>query len=941
MKNTTQQLLAMLLLLVSFSSVASAAVTFGFKRAFTVDADENTKGSLSDVQLTTGHSAIEISWIEKHNRSISIIKGQKTFTKDGVAYTTSGSDQDLQFQMGGTFPLQTDDNYFGYELKLKPGYTLTLTHVDVEYWRTNKGLGYDVGVVDMDNPTDTIRLGSAAERKVMNVELHKDISNVVLTGGKTYRLVLRHYGWYSNGYAEHYPLTFIFTGNVTSAEQITPVLQTLTVGGEDYLSKLQNKQADCTMTYGVSDYPEVAATINDGCSVSVTQPTLKSPKATVVTYDNNSNAVDTFIVNFYPGMVPSPSATVYVKAPVVNTTEDGDADVVSFSSETHNTHFYYTLNNEDPREGDAREYTEPFRVAGNCTVRVYGDLPEFNLEPSEVTAYEITRFGKAADPDHPESFQMPAFPGAEGGGRYVTGGRGGKVYHVTTLEDNNEEGSLRWAINQQGPRTIVFDVAGTIDLKSSLVVWNGDLTIAGQTAPGDGICLRTWDLHFRCDNVIVRYIRSRLGEESNAESDACWSRGQKNIILDHCSFSWSVDETASFYDMTNFTMQWCYVNESLCNATHVKGAHGYGGLWGGWNASYHHNMLANHYSRTPRWVVYPDGSVDFRNNVTYNWGSNLGCYGAAGGHYNIVNNYYKPGAAVNGKAWIAGRIVACGVVDETSMEVGKFYLTGNRFDCSSPYLNAAAYQNARATDLDNTKGLHRDNRVPLTDYLSKKEWYFPYTTTYTAEEAYEKVLKYGGCCLKRDAIDERVANDVRSGKYSYADGATKGSNGSTGGLIDAPEDVGGYVEYTCTNAEKSRKRDSDSDGIPDQWEEVMGLDPEDPSDAQQTSPTGYSWLENYLASLVTSITKQCSNEGTTTGIESVKADKTDNADWEITAEGAHLKGAAAIRAYDTAGNCCDYQPCDILSFSRLAPGVYILAADMADGTTVSRKVAVR
>lgn len=922
------------------ATTAMADVTFGFKRVLTENTDGSSTGTCGDVVLENGHQAISLTWIEKHNSSIKLATGQKTFTLDEVAYTTTGSEMDIQFSMGGTFELEVDNNYFGYEMTLAEGYTLSLNHVLVDYWRTNKGLGYEVDVIDQASTADTIKLGSKEERKVMNVQLDADVSDCVLQDGHTYHIIVRHRQWYSGGWAEHYPLTFYLTGSLTSANVITPELQSLTVGGEDILPTVKNGEADYTMTYGISEFPQVAATVNDGCRVTVEQPTLKTMRALVVTFDNNDNAVDSIYINMYAGIPAQPSDYVTLAIPTITIEDGDDADQVTMEAEGL-ARIYYTLTGDDPRSATAREYSEPFPVAGNCTLKAYATLNEFNLQASDVAEATISNFSKDVDPDHPESFQMPAFPGAEGGGRYVTGGRGGKVYHVTSLEDDGSEGTLRYAIGQSGARTIVFDVAGIIELKSDLVVYNGDLTIAGQTAPGDGICLKNYALHFRCNNVICRYIRSRLGHESGAETDAAWARDQNNIILDHCSFSWSVDETASFYNMTNFTMQWCYVNESMAASTHVKGAHGYGGLWGGWNASYHHNMIANHLSRTPRWVVFPNGSVDFRNNVTYNWGPVLGCYGAAGGKYNILNNFYKPGAATNEKPQIAGRIVSCGVVDEESMEVGQFYLTGNRFDYSSPYLGSTAYNNAKATDKDNTKGLHRDTRVALKEYLSDHEHYFPYTTTHTAEVAREKVLQYGGCCLRRDAIDERVANDVTTGKYTYADGATKGSNGSTGGLIDAPEDVGGYVEYTCTNAEKSRKRDSDSDGIPDQWEEVMGLDPEDPSDAQQTSPTGYSWLENYLASLVTSITKQCSNEGTTTGIESVKADKTDNADWEITAEGAHLKGAAAIRAYDTAGNCRDYQPCDILSFSRLAPGVYILAADMADGTAVSRKVAVR
>ena len=536
--------------------------------------------------------------------------------------------------------------------------------------------------------------------------------------------------------------------------------------------------------------------------------------------------------------------------------------------------------------------------------------------------------------------KLLAFPGAEGGGCYVTGGRGGKVYHVTTLEDDAKNpGSLRYAVDQKGPRTIVFDVAGTIELKSDLVVNNGDLTIAGQTAPGDGICLRNYCFHIKTDNVIVRYIRSRLGDDSGAETDAAWARNQKDIIVDHCSFSWSVDETASFYGVENFTMQWCYITESLAASTHVKGAHGYGGLWGGNKASYHHNLLAHHYSRTPRLVgndEFPEKClIDMRNNVIYNWGPVLGCYGGGGGSYNFVNNYYKPGPATNEKPAIAGRITQAGV-DDTFFEHGVFYLSGNRFDYTSPYLGSKAQQNAKASDEDNYEGLHivESEYATKDDYIADREFVVRPTTTHTAEIAYEKVLRYGGCCLRRDAIDERVANDVRTGGYSYVSG-NKGSNGSTGGLIDAPEDVGGYVEYTATELEMRNKLDSDGDGIPENWEDMYGLDSADPSDALTTHKSGYSWFEYYLSTLVNSITKQC--QSLESGIP-VTEDENADADWAITSESVAIKGASALRAYNLSGVSCDYVVGDYMWLGRLDKGAYIIVADMGDGRVLSKRI---
>ena len=433
--------------------------------------------------------------------------------------------------------------------------------------------------------------------------------------------------------------------------------------------------------------------------------------------------------------------------------------------------------------------------------------------------------------------QTPAFPGAEGAGMFTTGGRGGKVLYVTSLEDNDSVGTLRWAIRKKGPRTILFNVSGVIQLKSPLFINNGDVTIAGQSAPGDGICISNHETIISADNVIVRYLRFRLGDGAKEAIDAFSGKGQKNIIIDHCSMSWSVDECSSFYDNENFTMQWCLIAESLRNSAHVKGEHGYGGIWGGRNVTYHHNLLVSHDSRNPRFCGsrysnQPElEKVDFRNNVIYNWGAN-NAYAAEGGSYNLVKNYYKPGPASKTNKYFINPYADDGKNHQPAGTFGRFYLKGNVME-GNP---AITKNNVTGVKMGSNFAELAPN-VTLNELISNTEFSIPKPKTQSAKKAYQSVLKNAGCSLVRDVLDMRYVNETRTGSFTY-----KGSKDSTNGLIDSQNDVGGWPEYKSLPAPK----DTNRDGIPDGW-----LEKKYPGKkATDVDKNGYTYLEVYLNDLI-------------------------------------------------------------------------------------------
>jgi pectate lyase len=413
-----------------------------------------------------------------------------------------------------------------------------------------------------------------------------------------------------------------------------------------------------------------------------------------------------------------------------------------------------------------------------------------------------------------------AFPGAEGAGRFAQGGRGGQVLFVTNLEDSGP-GSLRAAVDTKGPRTILFRISGTIKLAKPLVIREGRVTIAGQSAPGDGITLRDHRLEVAADDVVIRYIRSRLGDESKTESDAVWIDRGRRIILDHVSASWSVDETlsasarytdpeAGFYDLT---VQWSIISESLTHSLHAKGEHGYGSLIRGGRGSrisFHHNLWANHAARMPRPGNYdgpevdPLGPVfDFRSNVFYNWGGDRAGYNADKAtlaKYNFVDNAYVAGPQ-------SGKPIA---FNESNM-LAKAYFAGNSMNGTIP-----------ADPWSLVTGV-----APEGYRLAAPVDVAPVTPD-PAARAYERVLASAGASKARDQVDTRVVAGVR---------------GRTGAQIDSQRDVGGWPELKSLPA----PRDSDEDGMPDAWERSHGLDPKVADANGDRDRDGFTNLEQWLA----------------------------------------------------------------------------------------------
>ncbi|MBS1565703.1 MAG: hypothetical protein JST39_15050, partial [Bacteroidetes bacterium] len=447
--------------------------------------------------------------------------------------------------------------------------------------------------------------------------------------------------------------------------------------------------------------------------------------------------------------------------------------------------------------------------------------------------------------------QQPAFPGAEGAGMYTTGGRGTistptTVFEVTNLNDDNNPGSLRYALQATATyRTIVFRVSGTIHLNSKLNI-RGNTTIAGQTAPGDGICTADYPVVISGDNVIVRYMRFRMGDrnqnkgmvDGSGGDDAFGGLGVNNIIIDHCSVSWSDDEALTIYRGDNLSIQWCFISEPLNYSYHFETGdadyeqHGYGGIWGAKRGSFHHNLFAHCRNRNPRFAgisTYTPANVgvenaDFRNNVIYNWGINT-VYAGEGGNYNVMNNYYKYGPSTSSGV----RYRICNPGNTSTIPFGKWYVNGNYVD-GSP-----------ANTANNWSGVVMSTGVAADTVQSKVtspfDLGFPISLQ-SPQAAFDTVMKKGGCSLpNRDTLDQRIVNDV---------------NNRTGRIIDVQ---GGYPHGTAysltvnawpTLQSTAAPLDTDHDGMPDSWETANGLNPNDASDRNGYAANGYTNLENYL-----------------------------------------------------------------------------------------------
>ena len=432
---------------------------------------------------------------------------------------------------------------------------------------------------------------------------------------------------------------------------------------------------------------------------------------------------------------------------------------------------------------------------------------------------------------------IPAFPGAEGAGAFTPGGRGGRVFEVTSLDDSGP-GTLREAVEAKGPRIVVFRVSGLITLERPLTIAHPYITIAGQSAPGDGICIRGHTTEISTHNVVLRHLRFRRGNLKERD-DALGGYPVGNIIVDHCSAGWGLDENLSLYrymkkmpdgsgkktPAQNITIQWCISSEALDLNNHAFGA-----TWGGKNGSFHHNLFACNTGRNPS-IGWGD-HLDIRNNVLFNWRHRTIDGGDASSMVNIVANYYKPGPAVN-EGSIRYRICKPQHLDMYSeaQRDGKWYVADNVV-VGSPRVTANNWDGGVQFDVEDA-GTETEIRALIAKVRATRPIPAAPMTQHSAEQAYERVLAQAGACLpRRDGVDARIIEMVRTGRPTFGNG-----------IIDTPEDVGGWPQYRSAPA----PTDSDHDGMPDAWEKRFNLKWDDPSDgAKDADADGYTNVEEWL-----------------------------------------------------------------------------------------------
>ena len=408
-----------------------------------------------------------------------------------------------------------------------------------------------------------------------------------------------------------------------------------------------------------------------------------------------------------------------------------------------------------------------------------------------------------------------AFPGAEGFGRFSKGGRGGQVRFVTNLNDSGP-GSLRAAVEAEGPRIVLFRVSGTIELQSTLRILNPRITIAGQSAPGDGICLKRFPLTISADDAVVRFLRVRLGDEAGKLMDGIDVSNAENVMVDHCSVSWTLDEGVNTYHGSrNITIQWCLISEALHNSP-LRNGHGFAASLGGMNTSYHHNLLANNAGRNPSIAgetSAPTINLDFRNNVIFNWQKRR--LDGRPESINVVNNYYKAGPASRELL----SVVKMQCLD--TGDFGKWYVAGNLLETH--------------LGINRGKGLVTidDRERTVASVLVEDPVPYASVVTETPELAYQKVLDQAGAVLpKRDSHDERIIREVRSGRTTFGDG-----------IITSQSEVGGWPVLNSTLAPV----DSDGDGMSDAWERRYNPNHDlSWSNASDADSDGYTNIEEFL-----------------------------------------------------------------------------------------------